>query len=167
MREETKTVKIYTYDELDSNAKTKALDALAEWLTEDDWWDVVYMDAEAIGLKIESFDTSYHWKIEIELVEHIHDVCRLILAEHGPDTDTYRLAVKTLADIANTRAEFEENSSELEDALEDIEREFLQAIGEEYLLMSDQEYDFQTSEAVLVETIQANGYEFYADGSIV
>ena len=54
MRQETKIVNIYKYDELSDKAKENVLSYFAE--LDYGWWEFTYDDAERIGLKITSFD---------------------------------------------------------------------------------------------------------------
>lgn len=53
----TKTITLYTYDELPTEkAKERARDWALEFALLDDWWECTYDDAICIGLNIISFD---------------------------------------------------------------------------------------------------------------
>jgi hypothetical protein len=46
-----------------------------------------------------------------------------------------------------------------------LEDEFLKTLCEDYRIILSREYDYLTSEAAIIETIEANEYEFKADGT--
>jgi hypothetical protein len=50
--------------------------------------------------------------------------------------------------------------------LGDLDTEFQRALGKEYLSILRREYEYQTSEEAIIETIEANDYDFTEDGRI-
>jgi len=148
MRTFTTTHTVYKFDELSDEAKQKALENLAYTNVDFDWWDSVYYDAEQIGLELQGFDT-YRREIDGRLTQDLPDVCKAIMAEHGDSTETYQLAVKWQHKHG-----------------EDNEEAFLKELLQEYLSILTKEYDYLTSEEAIVETIEANEYEFYKDGRL-
>ena len=57
-----------------------------------------------------------------------------------------------------------ENMGELEGKLQDIEDDFLKSLCEDYRILLQHQYEYLTSEEVIIETIEANEYEFTQDG---
>lgn len=62
--------------------------------------------------------------------------------------------------VFNSYMETEEG----EDKLMEIEDDFLKSLLNDYLKSLRDEYDYQTSEKAIIETIEANEYEFTEDG---
>lgn len=142
---------LYTFEELSDEAQQKAIDGARDWNVSDmDWWDCTYDDAERIGAKIGSFALDRQWTIELDLQGTVGDTVQSILSEHGKSCDTYELAreyfrrkhIGTPMDVA----------------------EFTQQLGECYLQMLDREYDYLTGDEAVSESLKANGYEFTEDG---
>jgi hypothetical protein len=142
-------VRLYQYDELGEDAKEKARQWYLEGAFDYDWWAYTYEDAERVGLKITSFDYHQH-EIKGELQTSVNDACRRIMAEHGKQCGTYKLA-KTV-DLRKRN-----------DA-EDVIEEFKHALLEEYLSMLRHEVEYMQSVESVEENIRANEYEFTEDG---
>ena len=52
----TKKIKLYSIDELSTEAREKALQKLGDINVSYDWWESVYSDASNVGLSISGFD---------------------------------------------------------------------------------------------------------------
>jgi len=148
----TKTVAVYTYDELEPRAQERAVDWWLSLGLDYEWWDSVYEDAETIGLKITEFDCGRSQHIRGDLTGEVRDTVQAILDNHGPKCDTYKLA----------QAYYQRKH----DGYPMDEDEFLKRLLEEYLDILRREFEYLTSEEVVVESIRANEYEFLEDGSI-
>lgn len=143
-------VELFRFDELDDDTQDKAVERLADINVHYEWWESIYEDAERIGLRITAFDT-YRREIEGDLIESENEVLRRIISEHGPTTDTHAMALAHYA--LKYSGEFDP---------EDFKHDLLQ----EYLSMLDREYEYMTSREAIVETIEANEYEFTANGEL-
>lgn len=175
MRQFTTKHTVYTFDELTDNAQATAIEKLADINIDYDWWDFIYEDASQIGLDLTGFDL-YRHEIDGRLTDDLMAVVDAIKAEHGPDTDTHKTALDyeqkwtdlvakfsdgvqldRVADDPDKQDEFDELADELTD-------EFQHDLLEDYRVMLSTEYEYRTSEEAIIETIEANEYEFYADG---
>ena len=169
MRTETTTRTLYTFDELSEEAKGKAIEGLYDLNVFFDWWDGVYEDAKEIGLKIESFDLGRH-QIEGRFTQSAEDVAQAIIKDHGPDCETFKTATKFLKDLEGSRRAWAiMNPDEVDnepDTDEELEKEFLQSLLEDYRIMLRQEYEYLTSDEAIIESIKANEYEFTEDGKL-
>ena len=56
-------------------------------------------------------------------------------------------------------------TEEGEDKLIEIEGDFLNSLCGDYLIMLRNDYEYMTSKAAIIETIEANEYEFTVDGN--
>ena len=140
-------VKLYNYGELSDEAKEKVLNNLCDINVDCDWWECTYEDAAQIGLEIDGFDIGRGNEISGKLLEDPRTIKRLILENHGKSCDTYKY-VKEF----DMRSEIDED-------------DFIRGLLEEYLSMLRKEYEYQTTEESIKETIEANEYEFTESGN--
>lgn len=159
MRTVTTHTTVYRFDELSDKAKQKAIEKRYDINVDFDWWDYMYADAETIGCTIDGFDIDRGGECSLTC-EDAPETARLIVENHGETCGTRKLADQYLKDRMELLGEEEEGDF---DALDTI---FQRALGEEYLSLLRQEYEYQTSEAAIIETILANEYEFTEDGRI-
>ena len=178
MRTELVEKRIYTLDEVREQALERHWDINVDY----DWWESVYADADAIGLKITGFDLDRGAYCTGVLLDDAVAVAENILKNHGTSCDTYQLANDFLASVRapqmfvdrvdGSRFDIYHRKS-VYDTYRDKEHEinllaeqFEKDLCEEYRCILQQEYEWLTSEQAIYETLQANMYEFNADGSI-
>ena len=170
------TIKLYGFDELNEAAQQKAIEKLADVNVDCDWWDCTYEDAERIGLTIDEFDLDRCGYVKAHFVDSARDCADIIIREHGADCDTHRSARQFLADYDALVAKYsdgihldevaEENEYKFDRECDKLECDFLQTMQEEYRIMLQKDYDYQTSREQIIETIRANGYDFTEDGNL-
>jgi hypothetical protein len=168
----TKTIEIYSFAELSEEAKEKAIQQFSDLNLYDDWWDCIYEDAEEIGLKITEFDIDRNRYAKGDLYYTCREVAQKIMDNHGELCDTYILAKSFMQDWSTQEEAFNndpdnedddfEDSSEADDLCEEFER----ALLEEYSCILEKEYEYRHSEAAIIETIEANEYEFTKNGKL-
>ncbi|MCK9361668.1 hypothetical protein M0Q28_05625 [Patescibacteria group bacterium] len=163
---------VYKFDELSDAAKQTAIEKLYDINVSFDWWDSIYDDANTIGCKIKGFDTDRGSYCDLRC-DDAHETARLIMENHGSKCDTCKLAAQYCKDREKIIEEAErDEDGELADEyavdklLDELNAEFQRALGEEYLSMLRQEYEYLTSEEAIIETIEANEYEFTEDGKM-
>lgn len=161
----TKTYTTYKFDELPKEVQSIAISNLYTINVEHDWYDVIYEDASNIHLKITAFDADRGSYIKWDRQRSFEEVADAILGNHGEVCETYNLAKKYLEDLKAIESE-EEKGNNPTDSLDAIDGEFEYALKEEYLSMLRKEYEYQTSEEAIKETILANDYDFTIDGKI-
>ena len=59
-----------------------------------------------------------------------------------------------------------EDETGLDEKLDDLDNDFLHDLLEDYRIMLINEYDYLTSREAIVESIDANGYEFDENGNL-
>lgn len=168
---------VYTFDELTESAKETAVSKLSDINVNYEWWDGVYMDAENIGLKITAFDIDRNNHAKGEFIGNPNECAVKIMTEHGKDCDTYKLAaaflqswgelVSKYSDGVNTEVVTEDNEYDFDNDADELEREFLRDLLSEYAAMLQKECEYLQSDEAIIETIQANEYEFTADGDLI
>ena len=157
----TVEIKVYKFNELSDTAKEKAMD----WYRDGEdyrfvWTDIIE-DARNIGLKIESLDD--HRPNEGDFILAANEVAANIFRDHGKQCETYKTATKFMEEWEPVFATYME-TEEGEDKLMDIEADFLKSLLEDYRIMYNQNIDYQNSDEAVIESINANEYEFTADG---
>lgn len=191
MRQET--INIFAFEELSEEAKKKVLREFCDINVNYGWWESIYNDAENVDIKIDSFDIDRGNSISGSF-DDLETVCNKIIIEHGESTETAILALEYLYKfiVLNARLdravdvmdEIDRRYDDLnpekadrvydtadgiiedcEDTIQDLAEEFEREILECYLTILRKEYEYLTSEDVIIETIQANEYEFTEDGS--
>ena len=172
MREDTVTTKVCPFDELSDEAKEKAVESLYDINVDYEWWDSVYDDAATIGLKITEFDLDRGAYCRGDWTEVAEDVARLILENHGKACETYKdawefqNAVGVQGSIFEDRGDYDPEYEEFTDSdqYQELCEEFRRTICEDYRIILQKEYEYRTSEEAIIETIEANEYEFTEDG---
>jgi hypothetical protein len=166
MKTITKTITLYKFDELSKEQQQKAVDNLRDINVDHDWWEFTYEDAERIGLKITSFDLDRNRHANGELLNAAEDVARKIIEEHGKDTETYKLAEQYLKDYKKIEPLYLADDESFDDLYSELNTDFLSSLLEEYSVVLQNEYEYLCSDESVIETIEANDYDFTKDGKI-
>jgi hypothetical protein len=162
-----KEVKVYKFDELSDKVKDKVIENLSDINTDYDWYESIYEDAGQIDLEITGFDL-YHREISGKFLNlgSAEDCANVIVDNHGSTTETYKTASAYLSGVER----WKENHSQTEDddleEHEALDREFLHSLLQDYLFILQKSYDYQTSRKAIIETIEANEYEFEENGKL-
>ena len=162
---------VYKFEELSDEGKAKVLEHYYDINVDFDWWDCTYDDAKTIGCKITEFDIDRGSYCRLTC-DDAHWTACLIVENHGETCDTHKLAKQYLKDREKIFSQAaKDNDGEIpeyptKDFLDDLDAAFVRALGEEYLSLLRQEYDYQTSEEAIKETIEANDYDFTEEGRI-
>jgi len=159
MRIETITRELFKFEELPEDIKDKAVENLYDINVDYGWWESVYMDAEDIGLKINSFDVDRANYCNMEYIDDFQTVIVSIIRNHGAHCETTKTAKEYESQIKFDEEGDIENLDELQD-------DFLKAISKDYLVMLRKNFEYRMSAEAIIETIKANDYEFTAEGKL-
>ena len=154
---ETRSYQVYKFNELPDDIKQKAIQNLYDINVTHDWWEFTYEDAARIGLEITEFDTDRANHINGNLTLSVRDSIRAIWDQHGLTCGTSRAASSWWYLLA--KGHDRDTEEELND---DYKRDMLG----EYLSILRQEYEWLTSDRQIIETIEANDYDFTMTGQI-
>jgi hypothetical protein len=136
-----------------------------------DWWEFVYDDAKEVGLKITGFDLDRGSHVNGHLLNSMNECIDLILASHGKECETFKLATKFRAEwnilVNNYDEVTEDNQWEFDQDADEMEEDFKNELCECYLTILREEYEYLTSEEAIIQTIEANEYEFDEEGNLV
>jgi hypothetical protein len=163
-REITKRTTVYKFDELSDDAKQKAIENLYDINVDYDWYECIYDDARTIGCTIDGFDIDRGNYCDLKCPD-AGATAEKIMKEHGPNCETFKLAAQYVKDY--DALERDEDGEPLAlYAQDELDQDFTRALSEEYLSLLRQEYEYRTSEEAIIETIQANDYDFTEDGKL-
>lgn len=163
--------KIYKFSELTEEGQRKAIENLSDINIDHSEWDNSIEDAEQIGLKIISLDD--HRANKGEFITNAETCANFILINHGKDCETFKTAKSFLDEYLPLKKAWDENEDnegfpfEYEDQATDLSEEFLISLLEDYRIMCNKNYEYLTSEEAIIETIEANEYEFFEDGKLI
>ncbi len=172
---ETREYNVYKYGELTEEQKQKVLENYADINVYFNWREFIFEDAKTVGIKITEFDLVCNIHCVGEFIEDANNTAILVFKEHGKACETYKTAENYQSEISALRAKIPEdladdgcdnNEYEREQAESDIDTEFLRSILEDYLILLQKEFEYMTSEKAIIETIEANDYDFTVDGKI-
>jgi len=166
---------VFEFNELTDKAKDKAREWYREGALQHEWWESIYDDAENIGLKIKSFDLdrNRHATGEFNCIGGAEQCANLILSEHGDTCETFKTATAWLGELKKLNAKIEavdgDDETNVEWELWQDKRgmlcdEFLKSILEDYLIMLQNEMEYQLAYEQVDEVIIANGYTFTESG---
>lgn len=168
--------KLFQFDELSEQGKENAVNNLSDINTDYEWWDFIYYDAKTVGLVLDTFDLDRNKHCK-GLFENSGTECaRLIMQEHGEKTETHLLAFNFIADwdrLVEKHSDGEQtdrvaeyNEVTFDDEADELEKEFLRALLEEYANMLQRQYDYLISDKAIIEAIKANEYWFTVGGKL-
>jgi len=160
---------VYKFNELSEEAQQKALEKLSYINVDFDWWNNVYAYAENIGVKIEGFDLDRGSYCKIKCLNLVSSIINAIIRDHGVMCETYKTAMKHKTIVNDANLEYDadyEGDPEISYNMEQAEKAFLHDLSEDYRIMLQREYEYLTSKDAIIETIEANEYEFTIEGKL-
>lgn len=169
----THTITTYSFNELSNEAKTKAIDKDRYILVNHNWWQDTMQDAKTVfGINIKSFDFERGQKIDIEFMDNLENIANKIIQEWGLNTALNKDAHCYLESRSKilTEAEKDEDgeildSELLEEKLDENDNSFKDDIGNTFLKMLEQEFEWLISDECIGEMLESNDYEFLENGT--
>lgn len=166
------TTTVYKFAKLSEQGKAKAIQGLSSINIDFDWWQYTYLDAKNVGININNFELDRD--IDIGLYDCL-ETAQKILKDHGLTCDTYNNAEQFIKERDELVSKYsgggdkvpEENEYDFDCELDELESEYKKTLEEDYLSMLRNEYEYRTSKEAIIETIEANEYEFTAEGELI
>ena len=165
-------INIFKFNELNEEAKQNAISNLYNNNIDYNWWEFIYEDAKNIGLKITSFNLDRNRHAKGKFILNAPEVAQNILSNHGKECETYKTAESFLEvwqPIFNAYMDEESEkyeSSESEDEMQELEDDFLNSLLDDYSIILQNACDYLQSDESIIDTIEANDYEFTEDGEM-
>jgi len=162
-------INLYKFQELSEEAKQNAIEKLSNINVSHEWWDSTYEDAKNVGIKLQYFELDRNKSATGEFIDSPQEVANKIIKEHGEQCETHKTALKFLSEIEkiNSREVGNTEEEERQEAdIEDVNEEFLKDILHDYANILQEECEYLQSEEAIIETIEANEYDFTEDGKL-
>ena len=163
----TKTYNVYKFDELTKEQKEKAIENLRDINVNYDWWDFIEHDGSEVDLQM--FDI-YRGECDLHFNIHAISTARAIVKNHGEKCDTYKLSDTFIHEFLPLEKIYDEDTEgdaiENEDKMEELCEQYRKDLSQCYLKMLKAEEEYRYSDEAIIETIQANEYDFTEAGEI-
>ena len=159
-------IKVYKFDELDEQTKEKVIENYRYINVEDTfWYDWIKEDFNRLGLEIQDFNLGRRNYVKI-YIENFEDTSNYIIEEFGDSVLIKQTAKNYLKELKEIVSNFKED--------EDIDREF-ETLDENYqhefeadiLSYLRANYEHDISDEAVIDTIEANDYDFTTEGKIL
>ena len=172
-------IQAYKLNELDEQTKQKVIEDNIYINVEFDWWDCTYDTLRECGIKVNSFDIGRRRECEIEFLEDGYEIATNIVDTFGEAMDIVKDAKNFIKDRDILVKKYGEGNDidgysvkeELYDEFDEeesiLEDEFKRELSVEILYWLRDEYEHLTSEEAIIETIEANEYEFTEEGKLI
>lgn len=154
--------KVYQFSELSDSAKQEAINWYLNYADQSFPYDDTVEDAEQIGLNITCLNDYRPNKGTFE--NSAAETAEAIVLNHGEHCETYKTAKSFLNALEALTGSKEDIADVDSDKIEELEDEFLQSMLEDYRIMYNANVEYQQSDKYAIENIEANEYDFTADG---
>ena len=158
-------INVYKFDELDKQTKEKVINNNRYINVEDTfWYDWIQDDFNRLGLEIENFDISRGGYVNI-YISNLEDTSKNIIKEFGDSVHIKQTAKSYIDEYNKIQANFK-NDEDIEREVEILDDQYIKRYSDNILSYLRDEYDYQISDEAIIETIEANDYNFTWNGEI-
>ena len=160
-------IKAFLFEELDSQTKEKVIENNRTINVDSNFWYECELEnfKHELKTKVNEFDI-YRREINIT-IEDSFETAQGIVNFFGKESSIVYSAKTFIRDMIFIEEKYEHDGEKLEEELEYLEEEFRGEIAEEILSMLTSQYEYETSDDEIKETIIANEYEFTEDGEML
>ena len=158
-------INVYKFDELDKQTQEKVIENYRYINVEDSsWYYWIQEDFSRLGLEIQEFnlDRGNYAKIYIDNFE---DTSKNIIEYFGDSVLIKQTAKNYLDEFNKIQANFKEDE-DIERELEILDEEYEKEYSEDILSYLRANYEYEISDQAIIETIEANDYDFTNNGKI-
>ena len=158
-------IKVYKFEELDKQTKEKVIDNYRTINVEDTfWYDWIKDDFNRLGLEIKEFDLGRRNYVKI-YIDNLEETSKSILHEFGDSVLIKQTAKNYIDEFNKIQANYKEDE-DIERELEILDEEYEKEYSEDILSYLRANYEWETTDEAILETIEANDYDFTTEGKI-
>jgi hypothetical protein len=158
-------IKVYKFEELDKQTREKVIDNYRNINVEDfQWYDWIKDDFNRLGLEIQEFDLGRRNYAKI-YIENFEDTSKNIIEEFGDSVLIKQTAKNYINEYEKIQANFKEDE-DIEREVELLDEQYEKEYSEDILSYLRSNYDWETSDEAIYQTIEANDYDFTTNGKI-
>ena len=158
-------IKVYKFNELDKQTKEKVIENY-RYINVDDtfWYDWIIEDFNRLGLDIRSFDLDRGSFSEIH-IEDFEETSKNIIEEFGDSVLIKQTAKNYIDEYNKIQANYKEDE-DIERELEILDEEYQKEYSEDILSYLRAKYEWEITDEAVIDTIEANDYDFTTEGKI-
>ncbi len=157
-------IELFTLDELQPNARAKAIKDRRWYITDDsEWWLPVYNSAEQVGLRIDKFDFVSNW-IDICFINKPTDTQRELRASYHKSHILYILSEAYIKEFRIVRSQDTGGIGRDKVLYDHLSDQYLTGLALAYLVELEKLHTQLTSDDVIAAAIIENNVEFTKDG---
>jgi len=158
-------IKLYKYEELDKQTREKVIENYRYINVEDTfWYDWIKDDFNRLGLEIQAFDLDRGNYAKI-YIDNFEDTSKNIIKEFGDSVLIKQTAKNYLDEFNKIQANYKDDE-DIERELEVLDEEYQKEYSEDILSYLRANYEWETSDEAIIETIEAKNYDFTIEGKI-
>lgn len=158
-------IKVYKFDELDKQTKEKVIENYRDINVEDlSWYYWIQEDFNRLGLEIQAFDLDRGNYAKI-YIDNFEDTSNYIIEEFGDSVLIKQTAKNYLKELKEIVSNFKEDE-DIDRELEVLDGNYQHEFEADILSYLRAEYEYQTSDEAVINTIEANDYDFTIEGKI-
>ena len=158
-------IKVYEFDELDEQTKKKVIENY-RYINVDNtfWYDCIKEEFDELGISITAFNLDRGNYANID-VWNFEDTSRSIIEHFGDSVAIKQTAKNYINEYEKIQANFKEDE-DIERELEILDEQYEKEYSEDILSYLRSNYDWETSDEAVINTIEANEYDFTTEGKI-
>ena len=158
-------IKVYKFEELDEQTKEKVIDNYRTINVEDTfWYEWIKEDFNRLGLEIQEFDLGRRNYIKI-YIDNFKDTSESILQEFGDSVGVKQTAKNYLDQYNKILSNFKEDE-DIEREVEILDDQYEKEYSEDILSYLRSNYEWEITDEAVINTIEANDYDFTTNGKI-
>jgi len=158
-------IKVYKFDELDKQTREKVIENYRFINVEDTfWYDWIKEDFNRLGLEIQEFDLGRR-NYAKTYIDNFKDTSESILQEFGDSVGVKQTAKNYLDEYEKILSNFKEDE-DIERELEILDEKYEKEYSEDILSYIRLNYEWEINDEQIINTIEANDYDFTTNGKI-
>ena len=158
-------IKVYKLEELDKQTREKVIENYRYINVEHStWYDWIKEDFNRLGLEIQEFDLGRRNYAKI-YIDNFEDTSKNIIEEFGDSVLIKQTAKNYINEYEKIQANFKEDE-DIEREVELLDEQYEKEYSEDILSYLRSNYDWETSDEAIYQTIEANDYDFTTNGKI-
>ena len=158
-------IKVYKFEELDKQTQEQVIENYRYINVEDTlWYDFIKVDFNRLGLDIQAFDLDRGNYAKI-YIDNFEETSNNIIDEFGDSVPIKQTAKNYIDEYNKIQANFK-NDEDIERELEILDEEYQKEYSEDILSYLKAEYEWEITDQAIIETIEANDYDFTTEGKI-
>tara|TARA_R100000742_G_C4186970_1_gene20269 strand:+ start:56 stop:550 length:495 start_codon:yes stop_codon:yes gene_type:complete len=158
-------IKVYKFEELDEQTREKVIENY-RYINVDDtfWYDWIKDDFYRLGLEIQEFDIGRGNYAKI-YIDNFEDTSKNIIKEFGDSVLIKQTAKNYIDEYNKIQANYKEDE-DIERELEILDEEYEKEYSEDILSYLRANYEWEITDEAVINTIEANDYDFTTEGKI-